>query len=134
MNVKFTNKMQTVMGKFASNKILSSISNGMIRLLPVTMVGSICAIFQNLAFSGYQNFLKQSGVGNILSTGVAMSTNLISMYVLISLAYEYAGKLNGNKINSAILSVMAFFMLTPIGSFIVKKSQNFWLRSFVFRC
>jgi len=122
MNKKFTTKLQSIMGKFASNKVLSSISNGIIRLLPVTMVGSICAIFQNLAFNGYQTFLKQSGIGNILNAGVALSTNLISMYVLISLAYEYAGKLNGNKINAVIMAVMSFFMLTPIGNFTVKKA------------
>lgn len=118
---KFASKLQAIMGKFAANKILSSISNGMIRLLPVTMVGSICAIFQNIAFSGYQNFLKQSGLGNVLSAGVALSTNLISMYVLVSLAYEYAGKLKGNRINAVIMAIMSFFMLTPIDNFTVKK-------------
>lgn len=123
MNKTFTIKLQTVMGKFASNKILSSISNGMIRLLPVTMVGSICAIFQNLAFTGYQNFIKQTGIANILAAGVAMTTNLISMYVLISLAYEYAGKLDTNKINAVIIVVMSFFLLTPIGNFKVKGSS-----------
>lgn len=95
----------------------------MIRLLPVTMVGSICAIFQNLAFNGYQNYIKQTGIANILSAGVALSTNLISMYVLISLAYEYAGKLKGSKINSIIMAVMSFFMLTPISNFKVAKDS-----------
>lgn len=89
MNAKFTNKMQAIMGKFASNRVLSSISNGMIRLLPVTMVGSICAIFQNIAFKGYQNFIKQSGIADILTAGVTMTTNLIALYVLLSLSNDF---------------------------------------------
>ncbi|USQ68638.1 PTS transporter subunit EIIC [Companilactobacillus allii] len=118
----FTNKIQSSMGKFASNKLLSAISNGMIRLLPVTMVGSVFAILGNLGFPGYQEFVNKIGFGSIFAMGVQMTTNLISIYVLISLAYEYSKKLNGSKVNSILLSVMSFFLLTPISNFKVKGS------------
>lgn len=46
----FSSKLQMGMAKFASNKLLSAVANGMIRLLPITMVGSLCAILANLGF------------------------------------------------------------------------------------
>ena len=119
----FTNKVQSSMGKFASNKLLSAISNGMIRLLPVTMVGSVCAILGNLGFPGYQDYVNKIGLGSIFSMGVQMTTNLISIYVLVSLAYEFSKKLNGSKINSILLSVMSFFLLTPINNFKIKGND-----------
>lgn len=119
----FTNRVQGSMGKFASNKLLSAISNGMIRLLPVTMVGSVCAILGNLGFPGYQDFVNKIGFGPIFAMGVQMTTNLISIYVLISLAYEYSKKLDGSKVNSILLSVMSFFLLTPIGNIKIKGTE-----------
>lgn len=119
---RFGDAMQRIMGKFAANNLLSAISNGMIRLLAVTMVGSICAILSNLGFPGYAEWLDATGIGTLLGVGVLMTTNLISMYVLIALAHEYSVKLGGSSINAIMLSVMSFFILTPVAQFNVKSA------------
>lgn len=95
----------------------------MIRLLPITMVGSLCAILANLGFPGYQDFVNKIGFGAVFSIGIQMTTNLISLYVVASLAYELAKKLNGSAVNAILISVMSFFILTPFGKFKVSGTE-----------
>ncbi|MEE6717124.1 PTS sugar transporter subunit IIC [Schleiferilactobacillus harbinensis] len=115
-------KFQVIMGKFSTNQFLSAIANGMIRILPITMVGSLCAILANLGFPGYKEFVERIGVSDVLTLGVTMTTNLISVYVLVALAYELAKNLNESSISAIVISVMSFFILTPLNSFKVAKN------------
>lgn len=119
---KFTDKLQMMMGSFSSNVFIMAIANGMIRILPVTMVGSICAILSNLGFESYQSFIDGIGLTPILKIGTTMTTNLISIYVLLALSYELAQALKESAIISVLLSVMTFFIVTPLGAFEVKDS------------
>lgn len=115
-------KFQVIMGKFSTNQFLSAIANGMIRILPITMVGSLCAILANLGFPGYKEFVERIGVSDVLTLGVTMTTNLISVYVLVALAYELAKNLKESSISAIVISVMSFFILTPLNSFKVAKN------------
>ncbi|MHC5249378.1 PTS sugar transporter subunit IIC [Enterococcus sp. LJL120] len=117
-----TDKFQTVMGKFSTNIVIMSIANGMIKILPVTMVGSICAILSNLSIPVYQNFIDNVGLTGLIKVGTTMTTNLISIYVLIALAYEMARTLNSDVISSILISIMSFFIATPLGNFEVNDS------------
>lgn len=120
-NSKFASKLSSGMSKFAVNPVILAISNGMVRILPVTMVGSICAILSNLGISSFQNFIDGLGITPVLKLGTTMTTNLISVYVLIALSCEMAKNLKVETITSVLLSVMSFFILTPLGKFTVDE-------------
>lgn len=119
---RFIDRLQAIMGKFSSNIFVLAIANGMIKILPITMVGSICAIFSNLGISSFQLFIDGIGLTSVLKIGTSMTTNLISIYVLIALSYEMANNLKNNTIISILLSVMSFFIVTPLGNFEVKET------------
>lgn len=120
---KFIDQLQNFMGKFSNNIFVLAIANGMIRILPITMVGSICAILSNLGIPSYQSFIDGIGLTPILKIGTTMTTNLISMYVLVALSYEMAKNLKNNTIISILLSIMSFFILTPLGNFEIEESK-----------
>lgn len=122
-NSKFASKLSSGMGKFSQNPVILAISNGMVRILPVTMVGSICAILSNLGIPAFQNFIDNLGITSVLKIGTTMTTNLISVYVLLALSYEMARNLKIEKITAVLLSAMSFFILTPLGKFEVGEKK-----------
>lgn len=119
----FSEKFQVAMGKFSTNIIVMTIANGMIKLLPITMVGSICAILSNLGIPGYQDFIDGAGITPIIKLGTTMTTNLISVYVLASLSIEMAKMLKSDIISAVLISFMSFFIVTPLGSFDIKDGK-----------
>lgn len=119
----FTEKLQKVIGKFSTNIVVMSIANGMIKILPITMVGSVCAILSNLGIPAYQNFIDNAGLTQLIKVGSTMTTNLISMYVLVALAYEMARTLKSDIISSILISVMTFFIVTPLGNFEINDGK-----------
>lgn len=120
--VAFSDALQRIMGKFSTNSFIMSIANGMIKILPITMVGSICAILSNLGIPAYQSFIDRLGITPMIQIGTTMTTDLISIYVLIALAYQMAQTLKSDSIASILISVMSFFIVTPLGEFEVKGS------------
>ncbi|MEG2937105.1 MAG: hypothetical protein RR812_01730, partial [Vagococcus sp.] len=60
--------LQIGMGKFSANPFIQAISNGMIKILPITMVGSLCAILSNLGIPGYQSFIESNNLVSIIKT------------------------------------------------------------------
>lgn len=110
-------RLQQIMGAFANNIIIKTISQGMFRLFPLTAVGSLTALLTNLGIPVYQEFIKNNGIEKVLKLGTTMTIGLISVYVVASLAYEMAALLNKDKITAVTFSLMGFFMVTPIFTF-----------------
>lgn len=124
-SASFTDKLNQAMGKFSNNLIIKSIANGMIKILPITIVGSICAILSNLGIPAFQKWLDHLGITPLIKAGSTMTTDLISLYVLIALAYEMARILKTEISVAILISLMSFFILTPVSSFkVAAKAVN----------
>lgn len=89
----------------------------MIKILPISIVGSIAAILSNLGIPAYQNFIDDHGITSIIKLGTTMTVGLISIYVIIALVNEMASILKQNQGNSILLSLMVFFIMTPLSVF-----------------
>lgn len=105
--------------KFSNNMFVKTIASGMARLLPVTIVGSIIALISSIPYDPYLNFLETSGIKGYLSLGDTMTNGLITIYLVIAIAYEMAKNYKKSQINAISISVVAFFILTPLTSFAV---------------
>ena len=111
---KLRDKIQTGMGKFQRNKYVSAIAGGMMAILPVLMVGSFASIFFSLNIGPYQAFITQSGLKNIFNIITAVTTDILSIYVVISLSNSLAAELKVDKFMSIISSLVAFLLVTPM--------------------
>jgi cellobiose PTS system EIIC component len=111
---KWRDNIQTGMGKFQRNKYVSAIAGGMMAILPVLMVGSFSSIFFSLNIGSYQIFIAQTGIKNIFNVITAVTTDILSIYVVISLANSLAAELKTDKFMSIISSLLAFLLVTPM--------------------
>ena len=128
----FTKKLNIVISKFSRNVIIRTISAGMARILPVTIIASFVMVFQSLPFKGYQSFIETTGIDNLLSLGATMTNGLISLYIVICLSSEMAKIYKKETLNAILISLISFLILTPLTIFDVEGSaiQAFTLTNF----
>lgn len=112
--VSFGQKLNKWVTRFSGNLIVKTIASGMARLLPVTMVGSIVTLLISLPFDPWLEFLTNTGLDSIITIGSTMTNNLITIYLVVALAYDMSRLLKANQINSIMLAVLAFFIVTPM--------------------
>lgn len=128
----FGQKLNKSVTAFSRNPIVRTISSGMARILPVTIIASFVMIFMGLPFEGYQAFLKSSGIGNILNVGATMTNSIISIYIVIALSSEMAKIYKKEQLNAIFIALIGFFILTPLTGFDVngKTVMAFTLTNF----
>ncbi|MDR1184874.1 MAG: EAL domain-containing protein, partial [Coriobacteriales bacterium] len=81
--------------KFADNRIVRTINNGLINLIPFVLVGAVCLAILNLPIPLYQDTLDTLTLGKWrqLSALVTFaSLDVISLIALLSVAYTYASE------------------------------------------
>lgn len=115
---KFMNMLQKHLMPFAqklsTNMYLSSLTETMITVLPLIMVGSFACLFANVNIEVWQQFLAQhSDILMIFNKVQSYTVNLIAIYVLIVLSYKISKKHGLEAIAVSILSVAVFILLTP---------------------
>ncbi|ALS01668.1 hypothetical protein ATZ33_09880 [Enterococcus silesiacus] len=110
----FNAKLQQFVVKFTNLLVIRTIANGMVRILPVTMVGSIAAILLNgIQFQWYLDFLESSGLGHLLQLGSSMTTDLITVYVILSLSAAMAKNLERSQYEGIMSAFLVYFIITP---------------------
>lgn len=119
MNMKkitiwITEKLVPFGNKVANNKYLSSLSESMMLVTPLIIVGSFACLIANLNLGFWQNFLSQvPALFNALNEIQAWTLNMIGVFVCIVLAYKVSQKLKIEPLVSAIVALAVFFILTP---------------------
>lgn len=107
---KFIAVLNNFVNKFSNNIFVKSIANGMMMTLPITVVGSITTIISIIPH-------LPEIIVKACTLGTAISSNLITVYVIIGLSCAMAKELKKDQIPAIILSLACFFILTPISSF-----------------
>ncbi len=114
---KFTDKIVPIASRISDNKFLVSLRDGFMAAFPATMFASICMIIQYLpATFGFDQFLPEAVMDflNDFFGPVGNATmSLSSIFICFGTAYHLAGKIEGNKLFSGIVSLTSFFMLLP---------------------
>ncbi|MBO0438914.1 PTS sugar transporter subunit IIC [Candidatus Enterococcus ikei] len=103
--------------KVQNNKYMSAVSDGFSIILPITMLGAIFTLLSSMQFELYQNFLKFTHLATIFSYASKVTTDMIAIYVVCSIAYSLTVKLDFKKeaFFSALISLVLFFLLLPSG-------------------
>lgn len=111
---KLENIISPVASWLSNNRIIQSISKGLMLTMPIIMIGAVTAIFQNLPIASYQEFINATYLGTLLTTIVNVTTNLLAVYVVAAISYTYAKMLDLDGFVCALLSLMNFFLVTPL--------------------
>ena len=114
---KVINSMQKTLmpiaDKLSSNKFMSSLGQAFQLLLPVIMIGSFACLGAFLDIPAWQGFVTSTGLQPILMGIQSLTLSIIALYVVVVLPMLYGEKLEINPMSAAIISLMAFLILTP---------------------
>ncbi len=116
---KFLEKLQNflvpISEKLASVKFLRAIAEGMMALLPITVVGSFAVLFAFIDIAPWQAFLEANPtVRMVFMNAQSWTLSIIALYAVIVIPYRYADHLGiEEKMNVVPLALAAFLLLTP---------------------
>lgn len=99
--------------KLGQNKVMQSISEGMILTLPVTIGASVFSILANFPIAAINAWFKDTGITDSMNAIVNGSTNILAIFIAFAIAYSYGKKSQANGIVAGMLSLASFFMLAP---------------------
>lgn len=123
-------KLQKVATAIQSNSYVSAITNGLMSLMPITIVGAIGSLINSLPFEAYQAFLKSSGLKTITAIPSEITTNLLVLYAVFLIAAKFAEAQSTDGIPAGLLSLMTFFIVTPFvspeGAYSIEAYPAFW--------
>lgn len=105
--------LMPVADKISNNKFMNSLGQTFQLLLPIIMIGSFACLGAFLDIPVWQSFVTSTGLQVILMTIQSLTLSIIALYVVIVLPIQYAGKLEINPVSAAVISLMAFLILTP---------------------
>lgn len=109
-------------------KILASISEGLMRTLPIILLGSFALVLKSLPVTAYQTFLSQfldGYVMDFLSTIYAASLGLFGIVLTVSISYSYAHHSQNSRSGSYMVSVTAlcsYFIMMGMDAFTLNQA------------
>ncbi|MBS5112758.1 MAG: PTS sugar transporter subunit IIC [Coprobacillus cateniformis] len=127
---KFMDKMENVLAPLATkvggNRILKAVSTAFNMIMPLIIIGAIFSLISTLSIGGYQAFLQSSGIGKILALVGKFTTDLMALYVAFAAGYAYVRNegMNNDAIPSGLLSVLAFFIMTPLTEVMINEAPT----------
>ncbi len=100
--------------KLSSNKVLQSISNGLMSLMAIMMVGAFASILKGLPIDAYQGFLVSSKLSALFNTIINVTTNMLAVYASYSIANAYVHREGKDGSLAGFISLLSFFLVTPM--------------------
>lgn len=107
------NKIVAKITDFTQTRYMQILMNGFMGITAITICGSLFTLLKSVPFEPWLNFLSTSGLGEILSIPVSITTDVIAIYVVISMAYQTAKSFGKDGFSPALVGLGAFLLLTP---------------------
>ena len=106
-------KVQVVAGKIQSNPYIGAITKALTTTVALTIVGGIGSLINGLPIPAYQEFLVGSGLKVLTAIPADITNNLLSVYIVFLIAYQFAKDQIGEGLIAGLISLMSFFIVTP---------------------
>lgn len=110
----FIEKLQALAGSVGQNRIIQTISQGLMALMPALMIGSIGSLLQQIPFEGYQAFLASTGLMGVLKAMVNVTTNMLAVYAAFSMAFTFAKAEKKDGFTAGLIALVSFLLVTPM--------------------
>lgn len=112
---KLEHVLAPIAEKLSKNKVLSAIRDGFIISTPLIIVASMFLLVANFPINGYPEFMAGifgEGWDSHLSSVVSATFDVISLLTVIGIGYSYAREKNVDRISGAVISFVAFLIIT----------------------
>lgn len=122
----FTQKLEGILmpiaTKISSIKALQAVSNGFMRILPVTIIGSVFYLIVYFPITAWTNMISKNGLQAILLIAYNITLGLLALYTAFAVAYCYVAEEKGDALGAGIISLICFLILTP---YTMDKAGNY---------
>ena len=102
----FTDKLTLLSDRISGNLYLQSISQGIMVMLPVIIIGAFASLFSGLPVNFWQSFIQSTGLSSALSMVINATTNMLGVYFTYGIARTFAEKQGMHSKLSGILAVV----------------------------
>ena len=105
---------------------LVAIRDAFVVIMPVTIVGALAVLINNIQgvfaenglnvmsiYNGYSNFLKTTGIGDVMTAVNKGSINMMAVLLVAALGYQMAAGMDGDGIATSIVSLTCYLGLAP---------------------
>ncbi|MEW8973437.1 MAG: PTS sugar transporter subunit IIC [Tissierellaceae bacterium] len=113
---KLEEVLMPIADKLGKNKILIAIRDGFLVSTPLIIVGSIFLLIANFPITGWSEFWARffgEGWESYLSNVARATFDIVSILTVIGIGYAYAREIGADRIQGAIVSLVAFVILMP---------------------
>lgn len=110
------NILRRIAEVIGTNYILLAIRDGMIDILPVTVVGSVFSLLKSFPLDAWTDFIDRTGIIDYLSTGYSMTIGMVAVYVALTISYHIAKYKKRNGTGVGLTSLICFFLVTGASS------------------
>ena len=109
----FTDKLAVLSDKISSNLYVQSVSQGVMMMLPIIIIGSFASLFVGLPVDAWQGFLHSTGLADALNAVVNVTTNMLGVYFTYGIARVFAEKSGMKSKIVPVLAAIAYLLLLP---------------------
>ena len=119
-------KFVPLAARIGSQRHLVAIRDAFVVIMPVTIVGAIAVLINNIqgVFAengldivsiqeGYTNFIKTSGIQDVMTAVNKGSINMMAILLVVTLGYQMAKGLNGDGIATSVVALTCYLGLAP---------------------
>lgn len=109
-------KVQPIVTKLSQSIILQSIMQGMMSMLPASMLGAFATLFKQIPITAYQNFITTTVISDLLTIVVNCTTNIVALIMVVGIANAFATALKVESKAVGFLAFVCFLILTPMNT------------------
>ncbi|WP_373139969.1 PTS sugar transporter subunit IIC [Beduini massiliensis] len=112
--------------RIGSQRHLVAIRDAFVVIMPVTIVGAVAVLINNIQgvfaenglnvmsiYNGYTNFINSTGISDVMSAVNKGSINMMAVLLVVTLGYQMAKGLNGDGIATSVVSLTCYLGLAP---------------------
>lgn len=107
------NKLMKHVVRFTNSKPIQAISRGMVRLTPLTIVGSIFLIIWNFPIPAVKEWLISTGYRDYFLKANAATVGILALVSVAAIAYEYAKLEEIEPLGAGFAALASFFLICP---------------------
>ena len=119
-------KFVPLAARVGSQRHLVAIRDAFVVIMPVTIVGAVAVLINNIQgiFSknglnvvaiqeGYTNFITSTGIKDVMTAVNKGSINMMAILLVVTLGYQMAKGLNGDGIATSVVGLTCYLGLAP---------------------
>ncbi|MCI2170005.1 PTS sugar transporter subunit IIC [Schleiferilactobacillus perolens] len=115
MNSWVNDKLLPVVMRFSNTKVISSMKNGLIYTMPLTIVGSIFLLLSNFPVPAVSEFFLKTGWTVRFAQVTGATFDLMALISVFAIAYQWVKEDGFQGLPAGILGMVAYVItLTPI--------------------